>query len=218
MQAKPHSNLLRGAALALVAGLSIALWSLTARAADDDAGAFITGLNVKAVAMLNDPNTSDEQKIDEFLAMVDRSFDVATMSKFVLGAHWRKASKAQRAEFVDVFAKVNFQRFLPLFAQYAKQTFTVSKVRQDDRNKRLFFVNSVISRGEAAPAKVDWRLVRRDQGFQIIDVAAEGVSMALTLRNEYGSVARSAGIDGLIAQLRDKSEIDPSLLNSATAQ
>lgn len=218
MQARTHTRTLSSLAAAVVALLLITPWAMAADA-DEDAGAFIAKLNKQAVAQLNDPETSNEQKVERFLAMVERSFDVPTISKFVLGAYWRRASKAERAEFIDVFSKVNFQRFLPLFTQYANQTFSVTKVRPDDRNPRLFFVSSSISRGDAAPAQVDWRVLKRTEGFRIIDVVAEGVSMTLTLRNEYGSVARTAGVGGLITQLRKKADIDAEqLLQPVSAQ
>jgi len=39
-----------------------------------------------------------------------------------------------------------------------------------------------------------------------LDVVAEGVSLAITLRQEYASVIRVSGIDGLVSQLRTKIE------------
>ncbi len=33
----------------------------------------------------------------------------------------------------------------------------------------------------------------------------EGVSMAITLRHEYGAVVKTDGVDGLIAIMREKS-------------
>ena len=44
--------------------------------------------------------------------------------------------------------------------------------------------------------------------MKIIDVFIEGVSMALSLRSEYGSVMKSSGgLEGLVKILRDKVEL-----------
>ena len=53
---------------------------------------------------------------------------------------------------------------------------------------------------------VGWRIRRANGGFKIIDVVAEGVSLAITFRSEYTSVLkRSKGdLPGLTAELRAK--------------
>ena len=43
-----------------------------------------------------------------------------------------------------------------------------------------------------------------DAGYRIIDVVAEGVSLAVTTRNEFGAIVSQDGIDGLLAQLRER--------------
>ena len=51
--------------------------------------------------------------------------------------------------------------------------------------------------------KADWR-VRDEKGeLRIIDVMVEGLSMAVTQRSEFSSVARKSGIDGLLQSLRE---------------
>ena len=41
-------------------------------------------------------------------------------------------------------------------------------------------------------------------GYRIIDVVAEGVSLAVTTRNEFGAIVSQRGMDGLLAQLRER--------------
>ncbi len=173
-------------------------------ATTEEAGEFLLALNRDAVAQFNDPGLSDVDKEQRFREMTEQSFDIPRMSKFVLGVNWRRATPEQQQTFVDIFKEVNTQRFLPMFSEYRDQKFTITQVRQDANKPGLYFLSSTIDRSEGAPIRIEWRLFRKDGAFHILDVKAEGVSMVLTLRKEYSSVINNVGIDGLIAQLRDK--------------
>ena len=202
--------------LIVLAGL-LAVPASVAQAGPEDAGAFLVALNKTAIETLNDTTISEDQRHQDFRKLAQESFDVARISKFVLGINWRRATPAQREEFLDVFEDVNLQRFMPLFTQYSDRVFTVTRVRQHEEKPRLYFVTSTISGGESPTATVEWRVTKRDDVHRILDVVAEGVSMALTLRKEYGSVVKNSGLDGLIAQLREKVESEDRTANS-TAQ
>ena len=184
-----------------------------------EAGQFLVTLNAAAIDNLNDAAISEEQRNERFRKLARDSFDLPRISKFVLGINWRRATPEQREAFLDVFEDVNLQRFMPMFAKYADQKFTVDKTRPDKNKPRLYFVDSTIHRGEAEPVSIEWRVIKTDDRYKIIDVVAEGVSMVLTLRNEYGAVIKNKGIDGLIDQLRKRiNKDDGAAPNTAAAQ
>ena len=182
--------------------LCFALRPVPAAATEKAAKDFLVSLNREAVAQFRDPNLDDVEKEQRFRDLAERSFDIPRISKFVLGVNWRRATPEQQKDFITIFKEVNTQRFLPMFSKYSDQTFTVTKVRQDENKSDLFFVYSTITRPEGEPINVEWRVFNRGDQFTILDVVAEGVSMVLTLRKEYGSVINNDGLDGLIAQLR----------------
>ncbi len=72
----------------------------------------------------------------------------------------------------------------------------------------LVIVKSVIRAVGNEPIRVDWRLTQAGAGYKILDVVAEGVSLAITYRQEYASVVSQAGgnIDVLTEQLKSKVE------------
>jgi len=189
-------------ALIVLAGLAASPASAVLAGALE-AGQFLVTLNAAALNNLKDATIGEEQKKERFRKLARDSFDLPRISKFVLGINWRRATPEQREAFLDVFEGVNLQRFMPLCAKYADQKFTVDKTRQDKNKPRLYFVDSTIHRGEAEPVSIEWRIIKTDDRYKIIDVVAEGVSMVLTLRNEYGGVVKNEGIDGLIEKLRE---------------
>lgn len=178
-----------------------------ARADDgEEAARFLTELSQQAVDKLTDATASEQEKERRFRDLMETSFDLPQIAKFVLGVNWRRATPEQRQKFIEAFEDVQVKRFLPLFAERSDESLLVTKVRQDQKHPELFFVSSKIQRSQGEPYLVEWRLHRRDDRYKILDVATEGVSMAVTLRNEYGSVAKTHGIEGLIARLRDKAD------------
>ena len=59
---------------------------------------------------------------------------------------------------------------------------------------------------EGKPAKVVWRVEDTKNGFKVVDIIIENVSLAISARNEYTSVIQKSpnGVDGLIADLKAK--------------
>jgi phospholipid transport system substrate-binding protein len=77
-------------------------------------------------------------------------------------------------------------------------------------------VASRILRESGEPIRIDWRLLRRDQSWRIVDVVVEGMSMVLSQRSEYAAVIKGDGgkIEGLLTRLREKT----ARLNSGSVQ
>ena len=187
-----------------------ALWALRfapgpSRAAHGQApDDFLGSLTDRALARLNDPDLGQPAREANFLALLREAFDLQAIGKFVLARHWRGASPAQRKAFIATFEESQLRRFLPLFGDYSSEMIEVGRVRRDPNNPAVVLVSTVIRRPEAEPISVVWRMVDRGEAFKVVDIVAEGVSMAISLRHEYGAVARSQGIDGLIEKMREK--------------
>ena len=188
-----------------------------ARANDsEEAARFMRDLSQQAIEKLTDATASEAEKEQRFRELIQTSFDLPRIGKFVLGVNWRRATPEQRQRFIEAFEDLQVQRFLPIFSKYSGESLQVTKVRQDQKKPSLFFVGSKVRRDQGEPYSLEWRVRRRDTGYKILDVKTEGVSMAVTLRNEYGSVAKKHGIDGLIARLRDMADNKVSGAGSAS--
>lgn len=172
----------------------------------EDAGRFLEALGQRAVAELTDGTVDEAERERRFRAMFRESFDLGAISRFVLGKYWRRASQKQQDAFLDIFEDAVVQRFLPLFKDYSGESFTVGRLRRDENNPSHVFVTTTITQANGEPVTVEWRLKEKvaTRTYRILDVHAEGVSMAITLRQEYASVVRQSGLDHLLDQLRKK--------------
>jgi len=56
-------------------------------------------------------------------------------------------------------------------------------------------VETKLLRVEGEPIRVNWRVRKFGDTYKIVDIVAEGVSIAVTLRSEYVSVLKRNGGD-----------------------
>jgi len=170
------------------------------------AATFLDTLQEKAAAQLGDTSVSEQEKEQRFRKLFNENFDVPAIGRFVVGRYWRAASETERDEFLAVFEDAMVQRFLPLLAENSSERFQVGTVTADSRNEDMALVDSVITRSQGEPYKVAWRVRESDGSFKILDIVAEGVSMAITYRSEYASVLKNNGgaLPPLTEALREK--------------
>jgi phospholipid transport system substrate-binding protein len=170
------------------------------------AAAFLEDLQERAASRLGDTSVSDQEKEDHFRKLFNENFDVPAIGRFVIGRYWRGASDDDQKAFLAVFEDAMVQRFLPLLAENSSERFKIGTVTPDSRNENMALIDSRIDRPEGEPYRVSWRVRETDGDFKILDIIAEGVSMAITLRSEYGTVLKNNGgkLPPLTEALREK--------------
>lgn len=175
--------------------------------ANGKARTFLASLSERAIHVAQDKAAPRDDREARIRAILQEGFDLKVLARLVLGKHWRKLDKAQRSEFVDVFEGAMVQQTLTIFGRYTGQTFDIVKVGADRTNPRLIAILTNVARSNGALAKVNWRIRKDGEDYKIVDIVAEGVSMALTLRQEYSAVIERSGgkVEGLIEELRKSS-------------
>ena len=195
-------------AAALIAALIGAVGGQRAAASDDPAVAFVQGVGDDVIAILGDKaNSTLAEREAAFRDMMGRGFDVPTVTRFVLGRHWKSATNEQRAEFsaifLDFIARVYASRFDSY--SYGGEQFTVRSVIADESGDKI--VRSQVARPSGAdPVELDFRVRSKDGNHKVVDLYVEGISMLLTHRAEFSSVVNRKGIDGLLSEIRARVE------------
>jgi phospholipid transport system substrate-binding protein len=173
-----------------------------AHASADTARNFIAELGKQTVAVLQRPDPAP-QKAAKMEDILRRGFDFQTIGRFVIGRYWNTATPQQREEYLKVFTDFVAKSYSRRLAEEATVTgFNITNLR--DLGEGDYLVQTAITRPSGAPLNYEWRV--RDAGGQpkIVDVIVEGVSLLVTQRSDFTSVAGQSGIDGLIANLRNK--------------
>ncbi len=174
--------------------------------AAEDAGTFLVELSQRAVDELSEPGLSAAEQERRFRSLLNEGFDIPAISRFVLGRYWRRASPADQARFIATFEDLVVLRFLPLFSEYSGEKLRVGLIRPFKNNPNFVNVTTELLRQNGEPIQVDWRVRRRDGAYKIVDIIAEGISIAVTLRSEYTSVLKRNGgnVGALTQELRAK--------------
>lgn len=190
----------------LAAALAVAGTGQRAAASDDVALNFVQDLGGQAVAVLRDHESSTfEEREAAFRAILVKAFDVPTVSRFVLGRHWRTASEQQRADYLDIFIDFIARVYASRFDSYGGETLNAYQSIDDESGDTI--VRTRIERpGGDKPVHVDFRVREKNGDPRVIDVVVEGISMLHTHRVEFSSVINRKGIDGLLSDLRARVE------------
>jgi len=176
-----------------------------AAGAQTDAAKFVQSLGDQAISIITDASLSKTDREQHFHDMFVSSFDVPAIGRFVLGRYWRTATDAQRQEFLKLFEDMIVKTYNNRFTEYKGEQFQVIGSRQDG-DSTLVTTNVTQPKTGAQPVKVDWRVLKPQGQFKIVDVIIEGVSMSVTQQQEFGSVIQRNGgqIDGLLASMKER--------------
>jgi phospholipid transport system substrate-binding protein len=166
-----------------------------------DPEAFIRMVADRALAALDRGGASQEERVRDLEDLLGQASDLDLVGRLALGRYWRRATEAQRAEYLGLFRDYARDGLAQRLGQYAGGVrFRVTGSRPAGEGDTM--VATEVARGGQAPAHVDWR-VREDGGrYVVIDVVAEGVSMLVTNRSQFEAVVAERGVAGLLAELR----------------
>ncbi len=168
--------------------------------------AFVRDLAANALTSLGEEGVADEEHNRRFRGLLTQSFDLPGISRFVLGRYWRKATDEQRKSFVSLFEDFTVLAYAVRFREIGSARLSVVKSTEVSANQVL--VSSLIELPDRAPIEVGWRIQTRGSELKIVDVLLEGVSMRISLRDEFTAVIRQSGgrVAGLLDALRRKTQ------------
>ncbi len=167
-----------------------------------EAEAFIQSLGVNAIEMLDNIKQTDTERELEFRRIVRTGFALQLIGRFVVGRHWRTMTKKQKTEYQELFAEWLMKSYAGRLGGFKGQKLNILKSME--AGKRDVFVRTHVVRANGAPINADWRVRKFKEGYKIIDIVVEGVSMAAAQKSEFDSVIRKVGVSGLIDNLRSR--------------
>ena len=188
--------------IVLSAGLGV---SVKADAIEDRSRQFIQVMADQAIQSLTADSLVQAERVKRFRVLLNDSFAVKSIGKFVLGRFWRKASDGEKKEYLSVFEDLMVISYVDQFVRYAGEGLKLKNARTE--NKTTVTVFSEVKRpGGAKPIHVDWRVVTNGTNYKVWDVVVEGVSMSSTMRSDFRSIIRQKNgkISGLIDELKKK--------------
>src|SRR6516164_1520004 len=137
--------------------------------------------------------------------VVDRVFDVPSMTRLAIGPSWETLSPAQQQQLTEAFRHYIAATYADRFDNYSGEQLQVTGERPYDADV-IVETKIVKSNGEATTVNY---LMRQNQGsWQISDVYLDGsISQLAIQRSEFHSILRREGVDGLVMALNRKVDL-----------
>ncbi len=170
-------------------------------ASADDAARFVDRFGNQTIQTLQAADLTRAERESRFRSLLAEGFDLAFIGRFVLGKYWRMATPEQQRAYLTLFGEYLLQTYTAHLEGYAGESMTVLGARQATEKDAV--VRMAIVRPGGPAIITDWRVRSTANGYRIIDVAVEGISLAITQRSEFAAVVQRHGIDGLLTVLRD---------------
>ena len=184
-------------------------WRAFASTATEKAAASSPTQQLKAgadnlIQVLKDQSlkTEEGKKLleDKVVQLFHQHFDLTYTSQMCLGRYWRKLSKAEKKEFVDLFTELLKSTYLKRVHEYSGQSVEYNK--EIIKGRKALVKTKFIDKGKEIP--VDYKMLNRDGQWRVYDVIVEGVSLVRNYRSQFSSILRKKKFADLLDQIRDK--------------
>ena len=176
-----------------------------------DPAQFVQQLGDKAIAQLAGQQVPEQEERARFKKLLTDYFDVNAIGKFTVGrAYWGTATPEQQKEFLTLYETQVTNAYAKRFQDYSGEQFKVTNQKKDSDADTL--VNSIITRPTGAPVNVQWRIRAGGGTFKVADVVIEGISMAVTDRQQFAAVIQRGGgtIQALIDAMKSQNMVPAS--------
>ena len=211
----------RATALGAVVGLALACTIWRPAGAEDAtstqlAESFIQSVGDRAVELLKSCGDENEALDQAGLGELIRSgFNIELIGRFVLGKYARKATPIQLSEYKRIY-----QEFF--VGSYSRQLCTfrgeqVVVLGSQPVGSRDMMVDTRVDR-DGQSLNASWRVRRSKGAYKIIDLMIDGVSMALSQRQEFSAIIVNGGVERLLEVLRNKLEVNAGAEDLAPAK
>ena len=170
----------------------------------DGATSYVTNVAQQALDIINNKDLSEDAAKKKFQGIMNKSFDIATISRFTLGRYWRVATKDQQGEYTRLIEDVILNKYADRLLDYSGDSFEVVGGRA--LNETDSVVTMKVKPKGQPEAVFAWRVRYKNSAYKIIDLAVEGVSMSVTHRSDFNAVIQRNGgqVQALINALKAK--------------
>lgn len=171
--------------------------------ASKPAGQFIETLGRTAIRELAEDGITQTERERRFRALLTANFDLQRIARFVLGRYARRASREDLRRFASTYEDFMVLTYTRLFVSYAGESFRVTRDLSTPDSRYVIVKSEINLPGDGETIKLDWQILT-EGGNAVVDLRVEGVSMAITQRDEFAAVLRKndSSVPALVEALR----------------
>ena len=146
----------------------------------------------------------------KLFSMVDERilpyFDFKKMSQLVLGLNWRRANDEQREKFVKEFKQLLVRTYAIALLNYTDQKLEYLPYTGQSTDKVVIVKVNIKQGGGSPDIPVYTQFYNGKNGWKVIDISIEGISLVTNYRNVYNDTIKKDGLDKLIQSIADSNQ------------
>ncbi len=146
-----------------------------------------------------------EKRREKMRQAVFQRFGVEEMAQRALGQHWQKRTPAEKKEFATLFGELLERSYVNKIESYTGEQ-TVLYTKETIEKDGYASVRTEIVVKRDANVEVEYRLLRRNESWQVYDIVIEGVSLVNNYRTQFNNVVSQESYDALVKKLKVKLE------------
>jgi phospholipid transport system substrate-binding protein len=168
------------------------------------------------IEVLNDPSLKAPGKENErrntLLKLVKERFDEEAFAMRALGVHWRKRTKEEKQEFVEIFSDLLERTYLKKIDDYLAKAESFSEKNVLYLNEtvrgRYVVVETKVITNKDTQIPVHYLFKNKNGKWLAVDIAIEGVSLVKNYRAQFKEILARSSFEELIAKLKSKQQTD----------
>jgi phospholipid transport system substrate-binding protein len=197
------------AVFVLMVSLTSFVWAAPGPVTDS-----LKGTLDKIIDILNDPSLKTPGKENErkntLLTLIKERFDEEAFARRALGVHWKKRTKEEKQEFVEIFSDLLERTYLKKIDDYLTKAgnFTEKNIvyLNETVKGKYVIVSTKILTSDNAEIPVLYLFTNKQGNWLAVDIAIEGVSLVKNYRAQFEEILANSSFAELIAKLKSKQQ------------
>ena len=146
---------------------------------------------VNRASQILSEDTSKNEKIDKLKVIAKETVDIRGIGFYTLGKYRKTLNDVQKDKYSELFYEYFLKSFSSRLSEYSNPKIDVQS--QEKLNENYTIVSSILVATETRPeVKIQWRIYTKNPEKPLIrDLIIEGLSLARTQKEEFGSIIES---------------------------
>ena len=156
---------------------------------------FVRELVNDAITKLADKNSNNDQKANFIQEIALENVDIKALGLYTLGELRKSSNEGDLSSYQKAFEKYFLKSLTSRLSDYSSSKFEI--LGEDKKSANYTIISSKISPENGSPEiKIDWRIYTKNPEKPLIrDLIVEGLSLARTQKEEFGSILSSNNND-----------------------
>ena len=178
------------------------VWGYGVNAFAEEATSVVTELQESImVIMKNGRDLGYTGRYQSISPAVERTHDLDTIARLVVGRHWKELDTSQRSAFIETFKDLSISMYADRFKKYGGEQFTILSEQPLKRGNRKLVISQLV-KSDGEKITFNYVLHQIHDQWKIIGISVNGVSDLALKRAEYGGILRKDEFPTLIERLK----------------